>query len=459
MHTEVSVDLVSCAPGFEFSEIHRECVCEEELVKIGIACDKDSDSIIIPPHLWIGAIQFNEGAATLGYMQCLEDYCNSDVTTANIYSGSNFQCKRELNRSGVGCGSCVPNNSAILGSNQCWECTHTSLILTLFFLVTGVLTVVGIAVLRITVTEGYLNAVLFYSNIANLFAGYFSLPVTGKGAFFLTAWISQNFGIPACFYDGMTMIAVTGLHLLYIVYLVALTVSLTLIMHCKQLPGSKEYAPSKILGTLLIICYTSLLEACIEIVSFSVVTTFEGDTLMRWHYDANVVYFSGMHVFLCLASIFIFTVYIIPFPCLVISPRITYKIRFFNKFQPLLDVFWAPFKPKYRWWLSFRLFLRWVSVIVANFVPTPYNILSVSILLALLLFVQSQIKPFRGHWQNVLDEVLVLNLILLLSGYFYFANFHSIESTSFKGIQVYGAVLIILSYLLFIAVFTHHLFL
>ena len=67
-----------------------------------------------------------------------------------------------------------------------------------------------------------------------------------------------------------------------------------------------------------------------------------------------------------------------------------------------------------RWWLSLRLFLRFVSVIVANFVPTPYNILSVSILLVLLLFVQSQVKPFRGYWQNVLDEVLVLNLILLL---------------------------------------------
>ena len=59
---------------------------------------------------------------------------------------------------------------------------------------------------------------------------------------------------------------------------------------------------------------------------------------------------------------------------------------------------------------------------MANFVPTPYNILSVSILLALLLFVQSMIKPFCGYWQNVLDEVLVLNLILLLSGYFYFTS-------------------------------------
>ena len=144
---------------------------------------------------------------------------------------------------------------------------------------------VGIAVLRITVTEGYLNAVLFYSNIANLFAGYFSLSETGKGAFFLTAWISQNFGIPACFYNGMTTVAVTGLHLLYIVYLVALTVSLTLILRCIQLPGLRQYAPSKVVGTLLMICYTSLLETCIEILSFSVVTTLEGDTLIIANYE------------------------------------------------------------------------------------------------------------------------------------------------------------------------------
>ena len=195
------------------------------------------------------------------------------------------------------------------------------------------------------------------------------------------------------------------------------------------------------------------------ILSFSIVTTLEGETLVRWHHDANVVYFSGVHAFLCVVAIFIFIVYIIPFPFLVISPRITYKIRFFNKLQPLLDVFWAPFKPKYRWWLSFRLFLRFVSVIVANFVPNPYNILSVSILLVLLHFVQSMIKPFRGYWQNVLDEVLVLNLILLLSGYFYFANFNPIESTNIEGIQVFGAVLVVLAYLLFIVVFVHHMFL
>ena len=213
---EVDVHLVSCALGFEFSEITRQCVCDEELAYIGIYCEVDRGSIIIPPYLWLGPVQLNNGTATLGYTQCPEDYCISD--TENISNNDfNFQCKSGFNRSGVGCGSCMPNYSAILGSKQWRECTHTSLILTLFFLVTGVLTVVGIAVLRITVTEGYLNAVLFYSNIANLFAGYFSLSVTGKGAFFLTAWISQNFGIPACFYDGMTMIAVTGLHLLYVV--------------------------------------------------------------------------------------------------------------------------------------------------------------------------------------------------------------------------------------------------
>ena len=464
VHDQINVTVIQCVPGYMFDETLEQCVCDKELAIIGIYCDLSSGAINVPYPLWLGPVTDN--FTQLGWTYCLKNYCEPSwvrIVTTDCMCMHDFsnQCAEESHRSGVGCGSCEPNYSAILGSSQCRECTSISLILVLLFLVTGPLTVTGIAVLRITITEGYLNAILFYSNVANLFAQYFSPGATGKGAFFLAAWISQSFGLPACFYNGMTTLAVTSLHLLYILYLFALTGFFTLILHWKSLTFSKEHAPSKVIGTMLVLCYTSLLETCMGILSFSNITTLKNETLIRWYYDADVVYFSGFHAFLCVVAILIFLLYLIPFPFLIISPRITYKVRVFNKLQPLLDTFWAPFKPKYRWWISFRFFLRWIIVFVATFVPTSYNILSVSTLLVVLLFIQTQVRPFRGYWQNILDEALVTNITLILSGYCYFTNSskHIISPNRFneEGAQIYGACLVVIAYLLFMAVFAHHL--
>ena len=64
VYAEVSVDLVYCAFGFEFSEITRQCICNEKLVTRRIYCEVKSGSITIPPYLWFGPVQLNSGTAT-----------------------------------------------------------------------------------------------------------------------------------------------------------------------------------------------------------------------------------------------------------------------------------------------------------------------------------------------------------------------------------------------------------
>ncbi len=448
-HTEIEVKLMSCLIGFQFDDIYKQCTCDDSLSRENIFCDVESGSVSTPSTVWFGPINDENENSTFVLTMCIENYCKDDVVTISN-NDFDFKCTTGLNRRGVGCGACMINYSAMLGSSQCQMCTNYSLFMVVLFFITGILTVAGITLLRITITEGFLNAVLFYSNIVHVYAVFFVPSEHGTGAFSLTAWISQSFGIPACFYDGMTTLTAMGLHLLYIVYLVSLTVLLSLILRCKQLPWSDQFAPSKVVATLLVICYTSLLETCVEIISFTRVTTLDGEVYIRWYFDADVVYFSGIHAVLSVLAILIILLYIVPFPLLMISPRLTYKVRFFNKLQPLLDTFWAPFKPKFNWWLSFRLFLRWIPIFVASFVPAPTNIVVMIVLCASLLFVQSQVKPFCGQWQNLLDEALVLNLLLLFSGYFFFGN-------QTGGLEVYSGILVVLAYLQFGIVFVHHI--
>ncbi len=217
-----------------------------------------------------------------------------------------------------------------------------------------------------------------------MYTVYFTPTEHGKGVFFLAGWISQNFDIPVCFYNGMTTLEATGLHLLYIVYLFVLTILLSLLLRCKQLRQSHKFAPSKVIATLLVICYTGLLETCLEIMSFTIVRTLDGAVFIRWYFDPNVVYFSGLHAVLAVLSIIIILSYLIPFPFLILSPRLMYKVHFFSKLKPLLDTFWAPFKPTFCWWLSFRLFLRWIPFFVASFASTPNSTTTIIITLAIL---------------------------------------------------------------------------
>ncbi len=448
VHAEFTVMLQPCLLGFMFDSVKKQCACDEEFANEGIYCDTGSDTFNIPSEIWLGPLN-NDNNSTLVTTHCVEDYCKSSTTSISN-EDFDFQCISD--RTGVGCGSCVSTHSVVFGSTQCKMCTNYSLFMIALFLFTGMLTVTGILFLRITITEGYLNAVLFYCNIITVYAVYFVPAEHGKGAFFLAAWISQQFGIPACFYDGMTTLASTGLHLLYIVYLFILTVLLSLLLRCKQLPQSDSFAPSKALATLLVICYTSLLETCLKIMSFTIVRALDGEVFIRWYFDANVKYFGGIHAALAVVSILIILFFLIPFPLLIISPRITYRVRFFNKLQPLLDTFWAPFKPKFRWWLSFRLFLRWIPFFVVSFVSdSKYSIVSVIITLTILHFMQSLIKPFKSHWQNTFDEALVLNTILLFCGYLFF------ESNS-VGLEVYSGVFVGITYLVFGVLFVPYMF-
>ena len=453
-YAEVFISLVPCYPGFLFNISSNNCTCIRQLEDVGGFCDVHSGAISIPDSLWFGPVLCeSDEELCFAYCHCVEGLCKSEHI--NIYNQDfDFQCASNHSRTGVACGACKTGYSASLGSNQCQQCTNFSLFLILLFAFTGVMTVLGMSLLRITITEGYLNSVLFFSNVVNLFAVYFTPLTTGKGAFIIAAWISQNVGISACFYNGMTTLSVFGLQYVYITYLFALVGCFGLIARYIQLPFTQEYAPSKVIATLFVILYASLLETSIGIMAFTRLTMLDGNILTRWYYDPNVAYFDGIHAFLCVLALFILLCFVIPFPFLLITPRLTYKIKYFNKLQPLFDAFWAPFKPKLRWWLSFRLLLRWASVMISSFVPTPYNIYGMETLLVIVLFIQSHLSPFSGRWQNIIDDTLVLILTLIFSGYVFFkGDDHEL------GLSIYCSLLTVLAYLLFIVVVVFHLFL
>ncbi len=239
-----NVTLTDCILGFRYDPEKQSCVCESIFAAVFNArCQAEFGTITLSNRIWVGQVKDgNKSLLGYGYTRCALDYCN--MGTSNITKDFNQRCNALLNREGVGCGQCKENYSSIFGSNQCRVCLNDYFLffMILSFIFSGLCTMVLLSVLRISIAEGYLNGVLFYSNVIDLFAVFFVPTNTYYIVVFVPLfWISQNLGIPACFFNGMTTLDAYALKFAYIAYLFVLMALASLLSRFVQLPTSIGY--------------------------------------------------------------------------------------------------------------------------------------------------------------------------------------------------------------------------
>ena len=421
------VRLTACVVGFTHSE--SQCVCDDRLSSRGISCDGD---FTVDHKSWLGPIHDRSNISNddLTVATCVLNYCEDG--SKEIQSGEwDSQCREGFHRAGLLCGHCEEGYSLQLGTNACARCTNWSIFLLAFFLLAGLFLVFILGLLQISVAEGFFVAIIFYSNIITLYAVYFNdNEITGIN--FLTSFLSLNFGIPACFYDGMDSLVVVALQLVFVGYLFLL--ALVHIFVDKRIPFklidkmNQKYSPSKTFATLIIISYVSILQSSVGILSFAVVETFDGHRHIRWYIDPTVPYFQGFHAVLSIAAILLLFLFLLPVPILLtFCSRAIYRWRYFNKFKPLYDALYAPFKVKFRLWLGFQLFVRIVLFIFAYFVSTPHHLLALGVCLVIYLHLHTLFQPYISQWANLLESTLTVLALFYVVVTLYFGNLVSVS--------------------------------
>jgi len=151
---------------------------------------------------------------------CIFDYCKTG--TKSIKPGDfNSQCAEGYNRMGLLCGSCAENYSAVLGSNRCKKCEgYHFLLLLIAFAAAGVVLIAIVAFLKVSVSEGYLYGILFYSHIVVQCA--YHLDPSNTSTFILTVFLTLSLGMEVCFYEEMDSLARTGLKFVFPLYIYSL---------------------------------------------------------------------------------------------------------------------------------------------------------------------------------------------------------------------------------------------
>lgn len=240
---------------------------------------------------------------------CLAKYCQSCTSSSmgcvngNIVvknNASDSQCVSALNREGIACRTCKSNYSETFGLNSiCMQCKNISFLLIVVGLSAGVALTWLIAHLRLTVAFGYVNGILFYCNILSVYAGEL-VSLKPRYALVVASWMSLNIGIDSCFYDGMSSVARVGLGFVFPVYLFGILLTITIMnrfnrpLYCRRkCPCSlMQFSTVQMFATLLVLCYTGLMEASVEALAPYDVTNVDGNTTLRWFADLQVKYFS-----------------------------------------------------------------------------------------------------------------------------------------------------------------------
>ena len=312
-NVSIVAEILPCPVGFEFSQSERACACDNRLVEEGFTtvCNISDQIIHRNGDFWMG---FDSEKGLILFPHCPLDFCISEAIDVPIVNG-NIQC--DNNRSGLICGQCSDGFSLSLGSSNCMSCTNAYLALLIVFIVAGIALVVFLLVFKLTVSEGTMNALVFYANIVHVNEAIF-FP-SGNRNFLrgFIAWINLDLGIETCFYDGMDAYAKAWLQFVFPVYVWALVlVFITVGRYSPRVAKMLGSNPVSVLATLFLLSYTKVLRAITVPLSFAELRLADSSKAV-WFVDGNVEYFQGRHIPLFFFSVAVLLFIFLPYTFLL----------------------------------------------------------------------------------------------------------------------------------------------
>ncbi len=447
----ITVTLLDCPPGFELylSSGRPKCDCEKQLqIHDSIQCLITSQMIVPPPGSWVGYYNSSNPdtvvRGALFHRYCPYNYCHSNQSYISL-NNTDMQCSS--NRSGRMCGECQKGLSLTLGRNECAKCSSVSLLFIIVFALAGVVLVVLLFVLRLTVTEGSINGLIFYVNVLKMNQ---ALLLPGKKTNFLsvfTAWMNLDVGIDLCFYDGMDSIAKTFLQFVFPAYIWLLVILVIVLANrfrfISNLVGQRAV---QVLATLLLLSYTKLQRVIVTSLTYTTLVYPDGSIHYAWLYDGNINYLEGRHIALFAAAIVCFLLLILPYTILLTFFKFFQAcsdkklMSWMNNLKPVIDAYAGPYKDNLRFWTGFLLLSRTVLIftLTLNWTASPdYNLFAAALeAIILIMIVGSLGGIYKYSLYNFLESFCYFNvaavaLILLYNKDYQYAILNGSMGVSF----------------------------
>ena len=444
------INLKPCPIGFE--NTHDICHCD---ALIGSAtngnCYITNKTIISHNIFWIGNYYTDNGPLLAYSKYCPITYCSirdrfSGRTTIKVTDTNEFKIVTtdgavtdicEGNRGGVLCGKCVNGTSVVFGSDKCHVCNNNWWLLSLLlYAIVGPLLIYLLHALKLTITTGTLNGIIFYAQAANcglldfiVYSTYYHngilLKLSAKIVTAFLAFLNLENGYPFCLYNGMTTLVKSFFTLLFVVYLLLL-VLLVIILSRYSTRLSNHIANSsvQVLVTVVHLSFYHLMDTIIKVFSSTEVYTKNFGTIHVWSLDGSVGFLSKEHVTLIIFTLVIVIALLLPYIVIVLGGRLL--LKYCDKLRPVYEAIHGPYKEKNNYWFTARLLLLIaINIIYISLqsINVKFIILFTSVLLILFTVAQVHIKPFKNKFINRLDLfVMVLFLFQYIFSWYAIIN-------------------------------------
>ena len=444
----------SCPIGFQpsgISMVNCTCECHSDVAPFVSNCDIESESVLRHPQskAWISSILHENTSDYLIYPNCPYDYCKSNEHVAinlNHLNGSNSQCA--FNRSLLLCGSCKVGLSLSLGSTHCLTCPSywpaLFIIITITAAIAGIALVALLLILNLTVAVGTLNGLIFYANVISANKSIL-LPFSSPN--FMTviiSWLNLDIGIDTCYFNGMDAYAKSWLQLAFPAYMLLLVAAVIIICSISSkfsnFIGKRD--PVATLATIILMSYATILENIFRALTPGRLVYPNGKVEIIWLPDAMIKYFSGLHIPLFIAAVFIliigltYTVLLFSWQWLLCLPR--WKIFRWIRNQRLhtfIETYSIPYTPQHRYWTGLLLLARAILyLIVATNVSNDPQLRLTSIIFIVggIIFLKSLAgyRLYKDSFIDKIENVFYFNILALATLTWYAVNGENIVHNS-----------------------------
>ena len=333
------IKLSACPIGFTLKD--RFCKCDSVLHSTVYTCDINDQTVMRHANNWISGNTVNNSHSYHVSKHCPLDYCLPYASRLNLLN-PNSQC--QFKRSGMLCGQCQNGLSTVFGSSQCKHYSNAYLLIVIPIGIAGILLVLILFALNLTVTDGDINAILFYVNIVGINTPIFFCQITRKLNTLSLA--NLDLGITTCFYNGMDDYAKMWLQLAFPLYLIVIATTLIIASrHSIRVLRLTANRALPVLATLFLLFYTKVLSTVSNVLFLypKVTQLPSGHSTLVWGVDTNAPIFNAKFLALFCICLFLFLVLAL-FNSVLLFTRTLSCFKVVNHFKPMLDTYQGPYK-------------------------------------------------------------------------------------------------------------------
>ena len=426
------IKLEPCPLGFSLDTKSRICQCDQILRQFSlpiISCDINSMMIVRQANSWIyGEERDKEHVTNYIYIykassSCPFDYCQPHSSKLLLLNNSDAQ-QCQYNRTGVACGHCPVNLSAIFGSSKCQQCSNIYLLIIIPIAIVGAVLVLLMFTLNLTIVNGTITTFILYINIVSinktlLFPTHLlsTIPL-----YVMIAMANLDLGVELCFYNGMDDYAKVWLRLafpFYLMFIATLLIIASRYFRIVQRVTAQRGLP--VLATLFLLSYTKILSTtCTVLFSYTKVVTISRNAHsilldhrveLVWSVSTDVTLFEAKHIILFIVNLLLLLI-LIPFNIILLFNRKLSTFKMISKFKPILDPYKAPYKDKFYYWAGYQLVIR-IGYLLAASLNKNNNLTVAMLITGFVMFIHGYIHPFKHKLLNLQELIMLLNLLIV----------------------------------------------